>query len=136
MLLILNLPLIGLWVQILRVPYRLLFPCLVLFTLIGSYAMHNEIGDVFVMIFFGIVGYLFRKFGYAGAPLIMGFILGPIIEASLRQSLLLFDGNFLVFFRRPISATFLGIVAVLLFLSIFPVFRGKLKQARDGIDDE
>jgi putative tricarboxylic transport membrane protein len=116
MLLILNLPLIGLWVQILKIPYRLLFPCLALFTLVGSYAMHNQIGDVFIMIFFGIVGYLFRKFGYAGAPLIMGFILGPLVEDSLRQSLLLSNGNFLIFFARPISAVFLVFVALLVVL--------------------
>jgi putative tricarboxylic transport membrane protein len=119
LLLILNLPLIGLWVKLLKVPYRILFPLILFCCVIGSYSINNSTFDVVVMLIFGIIGYLFRKFGYEPAPLIMAFILGPILENSLRQSLLMFMGNFAVFFIRPISATSLIIALLLVLSSIF-----------------
>lgn len=119
LLLILNLPLIGLWVRLLKVPYRILFPLILFFCVIGSYSINNSTFDVLVMLIFGIVGYLFRKFGYEPAPLIMAFILGPMLENSLRQSLLMSMGNFAIFFTRPIPATFVIIALLLLLSSIF-----------------
>jgi putative tricarboxylic transport membrane protein len=118
-LLILNLPLIGLWVKLLQVPYKILFPFLLLFSVIGSYSVDNRTFDVLVMLIFGIFGYLFRKYGYESAPLVLAFVLGPMFENALRQSLLISMGSGLIFITRPISAGFL-ITAVLLLLS--PIF--------------
>lgn len=121
MLLILNLPLIGMWVKLLSVPYRVLFPFLILFSIIGSYTINNEVGDVLIMLFFGIVGYILRTFRYDGAPLIMGFILGPLIETSLRQSLIMSGGSPLIFLYRPISAALLLAVAILFIFTVIPL---------------
>ncbi len=119
-LLILNLPLIGMWVQVLKVPYRILFPLILLFCLIGTYSVNNSTLDLFVMVLFGIVGYFMRKIGYEGAPLILAFILGPILEQALRQSLLMSRGSFMVFVDRPISAVLLAIAFLLLFSALLP----------------
>jgi putative tricarboxylic transport membrane protein len=116
LLLVLNLPLIGLWVKLLKVPYKILFPLILFFCVIGSYSINNSKFDVLAMILFGILGYLFRKFGYEPAPLVMAFILGPMLENSLRQSLLMSGGDFSVFFTRSISASSM-IIALLLLLS-------------------
>ena len=118
MLLVLNLPLIPVWVQVLRIPYRILFPLILLFCVIGSYSLKNSSFDVLVMIFFGIIGYLFRKFDYEGAPLILAFVLGPILEINLRQSLLISRGSFSIFFAGPISATFTSVALVLFLLPL------------------
>jgi putative tricarboxylic transport membrane protein len=128
MLLILNLPLIPLWVQVLRIPPRLLYPLILLFCLIGGYSLNNNILDVVIMIVFGILGYLFRKFQYEGAPLILAFVLGPIIENNLRQSLILSRGSFNIFFSRPISAVTLTVTILLILSSIFPFFRRAKKK--------
>ncbi len=116
MLLILNLPFIGMWVQVLKIRYNLLFPLILLFCLIGVFSANNNIFDIWLMISFGIFGYLARKFEYEMAPLVLALILGPMFENALRQSLIIFDGNPLVFLTRPISAVFL-IIAMLLLLS-------------------
>jgi len=118
MLLLLNLPMIPLWVQVLKVPYPILFPLILLFCLIGSYSLNNSTFDVFVMIFFGVLGYLMRKFRYEGAPLVMAFVLGPLLEQNLRRSLIISGGSFFVFVTRPISAITL-IIAFFLLLSAF-----------------
>jgi putative tricarboxylic transport membrane protein len=119
MLLILNLPLIGIWVKLLKVPYRILFPLILLICFIGCYSINSSIFDIFTMLIFGIIGYLFRKFRYEAAPLVMAFILGPMIENSLRQSLLMSRGDFSIFFVRPISASVLIIALLPLFFPIF-----------------
>jgi putative tricarboxylic transport membrane protein len=106
-LVILNLPLIALWVQVLKVPYAYLFPMILLFCLIGAFSMNNMIGDVGIMVVFGGLGYLFRYFGYEAPPLILALVLGPIMEDTLRQSLTIAGGSFAIFFQRPISAIFL-----------------------------
>ena len=116
MLLVLNLPLIGLWVKILKVPYPILFPLILLFCLIGAYSLNNSIVEVLIMVIFGIIGYLFKKFEYEAAPLVLALVLGPMLEAALRRSLLLSAGNPLIFFTRPISAV-LMLVSFLLLLS-------------------
>ncbi len=114
MLLILNLPLIGLWVKILKVPYPILFPMILLFCLIGAYSINNSVTEIWLMLFFGGAGYLLKKFKYEPAPLILALVLGPMLELNLRQSLIMFDGNLLGFFYRPISAVILCISAGLL----------------------
>ena len=119
LLLILNLPLIGLWVKLLKVPYRFLFPFLLFFCVIGSYSINNNTFDVLIMFIFGIIGYLFKKFKYEAAPLVLAFILGPMLENSLRQSLLMSGGSLSVFYSRPISIVFLAIALLILLSSIF-----------------
>jgi putative tricarboxylic transport membrane protein len=114
MLLVLNLPLIGMWVQVLRVPYKILFPLILLICVIGSYSINNSAFDIVVMLVFGVLGYVMRKYGYEGAPMVLAFVLGPMFENALRQSLLLSDGSFMIFFNRPIAA--IGMIATILVL--------------------
>lgn len=118
MLLVLNLPLIGLWVQVLKVPYYLLYPLILLFCLIGSYSIGNNTSDVILMLIFGVVGYLMRKFRYDGAPLVLGLVLGPMLEESFRESLMLSWGSFSIFISRPVSIAFLVVAVLLLVLPI------------------
>lgn len=132
MLLILNLPLIPLWVKVLKIPYRILFPLILLFCIIGSYSLNNSVFDVLVMIIFGVIGYLFRKFGYDVAPLILTFILGPIFEQNLRQSLLLSKGSFSIFFASPISASATTLALILFATSFIPFGKLKLKKVNNG----
>jgi putative tricarboxylic transport membrane protein len=127
-LLVLNLPMIGMWVQVLKVPYRILFPLILLFCLIGTYSVNNSSVDLFLMILFGIVGYLMKKIGYEGAPLILAFVLGPMLEQALRQSLLMSRGNFMIFINRPISAGLLGIALILLLSTLLPHVRRRREE--------
>ena len=120
MLLVLNLPLIGLWVKLLKVPYSILFPLILLFCLIGAYTASNKIVDLYIMIFFGFMGYLLRKYRYEAAPLILAFVLGPMLEDALRQSLIISEGSPKIFFARPISGTILGCTLLLLLSSLLP----------------
>jgi putative tricarboxylic transport membrane protein len=128
MLLVLNLPLIGLWVKVLRIPYAILFPLILLFCLIGAYAINNSTVDVAIMLFFGVLGYLMRKFEYEPAPFIMAFVLSPMLETALRRSLLVSDGNFTIFFSRPISLGCLILAALLLVLAALPGFRKRRER--------
>jgi putative tricarboxylic transport membrane protein len=116
MLLVLNLPLIGMWVQVLKVPYRALFPLILLFCFIGAYSISAYVFDLYVMLIFGVLGYLLRKLSYEPAPLILAYVLGPMLEGNLRQALILSDGNLSTFLTRPLSAASL-ILSVLLILS-------------------
>jgi putative tricarboxylic transport membrane protein len=118
MLLILNLPLIPLWVQVLKVPYYLLYPLIFLFCLVGSYSIANNVGDVLMMLGFGIIGYLMKKFHYEGAPLVLALVLGRMLETTLRQSLILSRGDFSIFVTRPISLAFLIVAAILLIIPV------------------
>jgi len=128
MLLVLNLPLIGMWVQVLKIPYKVLFPMILFFCIVGAYTISNNPADVYVMTAFGVIGYLMKKFGYEPAPLILAYVLGPILENALRQSLLASDGSFLVFVTRPISATCLSLTLAMMVSSIIPSL-GKLRHA-------
>jgi len=120
MLLILNMPLIGLWVQVLRVPYNILFPMILLFCIVGVFCSGNAAFDVLVMTVFGVMGYLLRKFGYEAAPLVLAFVLGPLLENNLRKSLLLSQGDFFVFVERPISLVCLVLAAAALLAAVLP----------------
>jgi putative tricarboxylic transport membrane protein len=122
MLLILNVPLIPLWVQVLKIPYKILFPLILLFCIIGAYSIRSSIFDVHLTIIFGMVGYLFRKFDYEAAPLVLAFVLGPLFESNLRQSLTLSKGSFSIFFSRPISAVSIILAIVLLVIGFMPYF--------------
>ena len=135
MLLVLNLPLIGLWIKVLRVPYKTLFPLIILFCLIGAYSVNWSLVDVYIMIISGIIGYLMNKMGYEGAPLILAFILGPMLETSLRQSLLMSRGDFSIFFIRPISLVSLIVTLFLLLSPLFPWFRKKRIKLVEGAEE-
>ena len=131
LLLVLNLPLIGLWVKVLKLPYRIIFPMVLLFCLIGAYAINLSTLDLKLMLGFGVLGYLMRKFDFDTAPLVLAFILGPMMEVSMRQALLLSQGSFSIFFTRPISAACLGIAALLLLANLIPF----LKQRRKKLEE-
>jgi putative tricarboxylic transport membrane protein len=128
MLLVLNLPLIGMWVQVLKVPYKVLFPLILLFCLIGAYSINNSSFDIIIMLIFGVVGYLMRKYRYDAAPMVLAFVLGPMFENSLRQSLLLSDGSFMIFFNRPIALVGMIITILMLITNILPAFRRKREK--------
>jgi putative tricarboxylic transport membrane protein len=120
MLVIINLPLVGMWVQLLRVPYRILFPSIFLFCCIGVYALNNSVFEVLLTIGFGVLGYFMLKVGLEPAPLLLGFVLGPLIEEHLRRALMLSDGDFSVFLYRPLSAIMLAAAAILMVLTLLP----------------
>lgn len=128
LLLVLNLPLIGMWVKVLEIPYRILFPLILLFCLIGAYSMNNVTFDLYVMLIFGLFGWVMRKFGYEGAPLVLAYVLGPMLENALRQSLLISQGSFMIFFTRPISGIALGFAFLLLLSNLFPYFKRRREQ--------
>ncbi|MGE5254344.1 MAG: tripartite tricarboxylate transporter permease [Planctomycetaceae bacterium] len=132
MLLALNLPLIGIWVQLLKVPYFILFPLIVLFCLIGAYSINNSSFDVVIMLAFGIIGYLMKKLSLEAAPLVLAFVLGPMLETALRQSLIKSKGSFTIFFTRPISAVCILIALALMVAPLLPWFR----RGRPGISVE
>jgi len=118
MLLILNLPLIGLWIRVLRLPYFFLFPLIILFSIIGAHTVSGNVGDVIIMIIFGLVGFLMRKFSYEPAPMVLGLVIGPLLETAIRRSLIMSRGSFMVFLNRPIAATFM---ALALFMLLSPL---------------
>ena len=118
MLLILNLPLVGLFVQLLRVPYRILFPLIVIVTIVGAFSVNNNVGDVVLMIVVGVGGYLLRKAGFELPPLALALILGPLLEEAFRQSLVLSHGSFAIFVTRPISGSFSAAVGAVLLVAL------------------
>jgi TctA family transporter len=132
MLLIINLPLIGVWVQLLKLPYRMLFPAIVLFCCVGVYTLNNSVSDVILLAVFGIFGYVLFKFDFEPAPLLLGFILGPFIEENLRRALLLSGGDPTTFIERPVSLGFLVTAVVLLILLMLPAVYRKRKEAFVG----
>jgi len=129
MLVVLNLPLIGMWIKLLQVPYRLLYPAILLFCCVGVYSLSNSPFDVMQTAVFGVVGYIWVKLECEPAPLILGFILGPLMEENLRRAMLLSRGDPLVFFQRPISLTMLLIAAFLLVIVLAPTVRKKRDEA-------
>jgi TctA family transporter len=132
MLLVINLPLIGIWVRILKVPYRLLFPTIVVLSLIGIYTVNNSIMDIWLTAFFALLGYLFIKFEMEPAPFVLGFILGPQMEDNLRRSMALARGDATVFLTRPISLTLLVLSLIVLLLIVLPAFRRTREKAFEG----
>jgi putative tricarboxylic transport membrane protein len=130
MLMVINLPLIGVWVQVLKVPRRILLPLILFFCIVGAYAINNSFFDVGVMMLFGVLGYLMKKFDYEAAPLVLAFVLGPILENSMRQSLRISRGSFSIFFSRPVSGTLLVLAALILVSYFF------FKKQRDVLDEK
>jgi putative tricarboxylic transport membrane protein len=117
-LLILNLPLIGLWVQLLRVPPRILLPLILLFCMTGTYAVGGNLFDLWVMVVFGILGLLLQRYGYPVAPIVLGLILGPMLETHFRRALIISRGDYGIFLARPIAAGLLAVAAVYLMLPV------------------
>ena len=136
MLLVLNLPLIGLWVKILKIPYRFLFPLILFFCLVGAYSLNNNTGEMVVMLIFGVVGYFLRKFKYPLAPAILALVLGPMLEKSLRQSLLMSSGSGMIFLERPISLVMILISVALLVSSVLPAMQRKREALAQASDDD
>jgi len=129
MLIVLNLPMIGIWIKLLTIPYKWLFPSLVLFCAVGVYSENNNTFDVWMVAIFGIVGYLFLKLKCEPAPLLLGFILGPMMEENLRRALLLSRGDWSVFVMRPLSAGLLIAAALLLIVVLLPSVKAKREEA-------
>jgi putative tricarboxylic transport membrane protein len=136
MLLVLNLPLIGLWVQVLKVPYRILFPLIILFCLIGAYSINYSITDLLIMTLFGVVGYLMKKFDYEGAPLVLAYVLGPMLEMALRQSLTISNGSFSIFITRPISAVGIFVSIFLVVSPLLPWFGKRRSAVAEGAEGQ
>ena len=129
MLLVINLPLIGLWVRLLKVPYRLMFPAILLFCCIGIYSINNNPFDVMMTAFFGFGGYVLYKFGFEPAPLLLGFVLGRLLEEKFRQALVLSRGSFMTFLERPVSGALLLVALVILVIAVTPAVRRSREQA-------
>ncbi|MFD2238089.1 tripartite tricarboxylate transporter permease [Aureimonas populi] len=128
MLLVLNIPLLGLWVRLLSIPYNLLYPAILVLVCVGVYAADNSVFDIFVVLAFGILGYVMRILGYEAMPVLLGFILGPLIEEHLRRTLLLSHGDMSILVERPVSLLFLLASLLLLAISALPALRRRLAR--------
>jgi putative tricarboxylic transport membrane protein len=128
MLLVLNLPLVGLWVRLLTVPQHALFPAIIVFASVGVYSVNGNVFDLYVMVLFGCVGYLLTKLGFEPAPLLLGFVLGPMIEEYFRRAMVISQGDALVFLQKPVSAVMLAIAAVMLVLTLLPAIARKREE--------
>jgi TctA family transporter len=129
MLIILNLPLVGLWVKLLKVPYHFMYPSIVLFCAIGVYSTNNNTWDIWVVGVFGIIGYVFNKLRVEPAPLLLGLILGPMMEENLRRALLLSRGDWTTFITRPLSAGLLVVCVFMLLVVLLPAVAKKRDEA-------
>jgi putative tricarboxylic transport membrane protein len=118
MLLLLNLPLVGLFVSVLRIRYSYLYPLIITFSIVGVYQVSGSIVDVWIMLIMGVVGYGLRKLDFDPAPLVLGLVIAPTLELSLRQSLIMSSGNWTIFFTRPISASLMALTILLLLMSL------------------
>jgi putative tricarboxylic transport membrane protein len=138
MLLALNLPLVSIFVNVLRIPYAYLYPLVIMFCIVGVYEVNHSIVDVWIMLIMGVVGYGLRKFGLDPAPLVLGLVIAPTFEMSLRQSLIMSNGNWTIFVQRPIAAVLLAVCAALLALAALSLvrarkdWRSKLAEAESG----
>lgn len=129
MLIVLNLPMIGIWVKLLKVPYRLLYPAILVLCCIGVYSLNNSVFDVGLSVLFGLLGYVFIKLRCEPAPLLLGFVLGPMLEENLRKAMTISRGDPAVFVARPLSATMLALAALLLLILIVPTIRRGREEA-------
>ncbi|RQP05132.1 MAG: tripartite tricarboxylate transporter permease [Paracoccus sp. BP8] len=129
MLVILNLPMIGVWVKLLKIPYRLLYPAILVFITVGVFSIQNSTFLILLMLGFGLLGYLLSLLDFEPAPLLLGFILGPMVEDNFRRAMLISAGDWTTFFTRPISATLLGLAALLLFVLVLPQVRRTREEA-------
>lgn len=134
LLVILNIPMIGIWVRLLTIPYHLLYPAIVTFICIGAYSIGNNAVDVWLVLFFGALGYFMRIFGMPAAPLLLGFVLGPLMEEHFRRALVMSRGSFSVFVERPISLTILILTAMILGFTLWKSYEGRFRKDRSKAD--
>ncbi len=127
LLLILNIPLVGLWVSILRIPYRALFPTILVLMSLGVYSVNNNVFDVYMVAGLGVLGYFMNIFNFPAAPMLLGFVLGPMVEENLRRALLLSRGDMMTFIERPISASVMAVTAMLMIWTIWNAIRTESK---------
>ena len=131
MLVILNLPLVGIWVQLLKVPYRLLFPAIMAFSCIGIYSVNNSAFEVYLTALFGIIGFVWMKLECPPAPMLLGFVLGPLMEENLRRALLISRGDPTVFFTRPISLGFMIATVLIIVVMVLPAVKARRAAITD-----
>jgi putative tricarboxylic transport membrane protein len=134
MLVLLNIPLIGMWVRLLKIPYHFLYPAIIVLICIGVYSINNNVFDVGLALFFGFVGYGMRLLGFEPAPLLIGFVLGPMMEENLRRAMLLARGDYFVLFQRPISATLLTLALILLAWAIWASLRQRSRNKASVVE--
>jgi TctA family transporter len=130
-LIILNLPLIGIWVRLIMVPYKYLFPAILVFCAIGVFSLKNSQVDIYFMGLFGVLGYVFSKLGCEPAPMLLAYILGPLMEEYLRRAMLLSRGDPWVFVQRPISITLLALAVLAMFTVLIPAFSKTREELKD-----
>lgn len=135
LLVILNIPMIGLWLRLLAVPYHILYPIILAFVCIGAYSVNNSTFDVLVVVIFGIIGYALRLLDFPPAPLLLGFVLGPMLEENLRRALQLSRGSFSILVTRPISAVFLALTAILLVWALWTSLRGNQETSSEPVKE-
>jgi TctA family transporter len=131
MLVVLNLPLVGLWVTLLKVPYRMMFPSIMVFSCVGIYSTNNSSFDVYLASIFGVIGFVWAVLQCQPAPLLLGFVLGPLMEENLRRAMLISRGDPSVFFTRPISLGFMIVTGIILLIMILPAVRAKREAITD-----
>jgi TctA family transporter len=128
LLVILNLPLIGLWVRLLTVPYQVLFPSIVAFASIGTFTIALNVFDIYAIVVFGVIGYVLVKLGCEPAPLLLGFVLGPLLEEHLRRAMIISRGDPMIFLERPISAVLLALAVLSVAITLLPAVRKKREE--------
>jgi putative tricarboxylic transport membrane protein len=131
LLVVLNLPMIGLWVKLLRVPYRLLFPAIMAFSAIGIYSVNNSSFEIYLTALFGVFGFVCMKLGFPPAPMLLGYVLGPMMEENLRRSMLMSGGDPTVFVKRPISVAFIVATVAILIVMVLPAVRRRRQEITD-----
>ena len=135
-LLILNLPMIGLFINILRIPYQILYPLILMFCVLGVYSINQSTVDVWIMVIMGLLGYFLRKLDFETAPIVLGLILSPMLELSVRQALAMSGGEYAIFFTRPISAGMLALGAAILGYALWSAFSRRAGwRARMGLEE-
>src|SRR5690606_26923621 len=130
-LLVLNLPLIGMWIRLLSVPYKYLYPTALFFLSVGVYSTNNNLFDVSMVMLFGVAGYMLMRLRFEAAPLLLGFVLGPMVEENFRRALLLSRGDMMTFLERPISASFIAAGAALMLALAWSYFRARRKGRQE-----
>ncbi|HSP24527.1 MAG TPA: tripartite tricarboxylate transporter permease, partial [Saliniramus sp.] len=135
MLVLLNIPLIGMWVRLLKIPYHFLYPAIIVLICIGVFSISNNVFDVGLALFFGFVGYGMRLLGFEPAPLLIGFVLGPMMEENLRRAMLLARGDYFVLFQRPISATLLALALLLLVWAVWASLRQRSRAKASVVEE-
>jgi len=133
-LLVLNVPLVRYWLSVFKIPYTVLFPAIMFFCCIGTFSINNSIDDIYTTAVFGLIGYLFLRLDMEAAPLMLGFILGPMLEENFRRAMLLSRGDFGVFVSRPISGTLLAVIAIVVVWQVVAFFRAVRKKSAPAID--